>query len=403
MHWASRRETTREEDMAYCLLGLFDINLPLLYGEGKKTFYRLQEEIIKHLDDHTIFIWDVFSVKEIPELRLPRVESTLFYAGIVAESPRQFGNVCDVRKVNPTRRPEKIQVSQKGSQMNLYLKKATPHRIPTDILYKVQKEGFGFFLAALDCIIGTVEYIAESEGVSIWNEARSAMLLLRRPDGCYEKVLSHYEKVYLDEKPTTWEYSSCFIEGPLWQTSLFNNTKASDIKSDPKKLFFRWLGPSFGYSVIQKFTDNKFAAFLLERSSVSNGPLIVVICSVWTVWQQFGTLGLLDVKFQNNRPERPSEFLRELIVKGYSWQVGVPIRDGLGPVLERVIHVNGMAFIATLWEDESVNSSEVSYIKHVFALVFSLWATPQKSVDRALLGAITRTLKVDELSDRVAF
>jgi hypothetical protein len=33
MLWASRRETTRPEDTAYCLLGIFGINMPLLYGE----------------------------------------------------------------------------------------------------------------------------------------------------------------------------------------------------------------------------------------------------------------------------------------------------------------------------------------------------------------------------------
>ncbi|KAF2730463.1 hypothetical protein EJ04DRAFT_545742 [Polyplosphaeria fusca] len=50
--WASRRRTTRNEDMAYCLLGLFDIQMPLLYGEGsKKAFLRLQEEIMKVSDD----------------------------------------------------------------------------------------------------------------------------------------------------------------------------------------------------------------------------------------------------------------------------------------------------------------------------------------------------------------
>ncbi|KAI0453639.1 HET-domain-containing protein [Xylaria acuta] len=43
MHWASRRMTTRVEDMAYCLLGLFKINMPLLYGEGRAAFQRLQE------------------------------------------------------------------------------------------------------------------------------------------------------------------------------------------------------------------------------------------------------------------------------------------------------------------------------------------------------------------------
>jgi hypothetical protein len=40
--------------MAYYLLGLFDVNLPLLYGEGRKGFHRLQGEIIKQFDDHTI-------------------------------------------------------------------------------------------------------------------------------------------------------------------------------------------------------------------------------------------------------------------------------------------------------------------------------------------------------------
>lgn len=46
MSWVARRETTRIEDIAYCLLGLFDVNMPLLYGEGKRAFLRLEEEIL---------------------------------------------------------------------------------------------------------------------------------------------------------------------------------------------------------------------------------------------------------------------------------------------------------------------------------------------------------------------
>ena len=45
MGWASRRQTTRTEDIAYCLLGIFDVHMPLLYGEGEKAFVRLQEEM----------------------------------------------------------------------------------------------------------------------------------------------------------------------------------------------------------------------------------------------------------------------------------------------------------------------------------------------------------------------
>ena len=46
--WASKRETTIEEDQVYCLLGIFDVYLPLIYGEGKEhAFRRLQDEIAR--------------------------------------------------------------------------------------------------------------------------------------------------------------------------------------------------------------------------------------------------------------------------------------------------------------------------------------------------------------------
>ena len=54
MSWASERVTTRGEDMAYCLLGIFEVNMPLLYGEGTKAFDRLQEEILKRSYDHSL-------------------------------------------------------------------------------------------------------------------------------------------------------------------------------------------------------------------------------------------------------------------------------------------------------------------------------------------------------------
>ncbi|KAH8598530.1 heterokaryon incompatibility protein-domain-containing protein [Bisporella sp. PMI_857] len=57
MRWASRRKTTRVEDGSYSLLGLFNVNIPLLYGEGHAAFYRLQEEIIKSSSDLSMFVW----------------------------------------------------------------------------------------------------------------------------------------------------------------------------------------------------------------------------------------------------------------------------------------------------------------------------------------------------------
>ncbi|KAI6038931.1 heterokaryon incompatibility protein-domain-containing protein, partial [Pisolithus marmoratus] len=57
MSWAAYRETTREEDRAYSLMGLFGVKMPMLYGEGKNAFRRLQLEIIKETSDHSIFAW----------------------------------------------------------------------------------------------------------------------------------------------------------------------------------------------------------------------------------------------------------------------------------------------------------------------------------------------------------
>lgn len=57
MSWASKRTTTRVEDAAYCLLGIFKLSMPLLYGEGEMAFIRMQEEIMKHSDDQSLIAW----------------------------------------------------------------------------------------------------------------------------------------------------------------------------------------------------------------------------------------------------------------------------------------------------------------------------------------------------------
>ncbi|KAI9154793.1 putative het domain-containing protein [Paramyrothecium foliicola] len=80
MSWLAMRTTTRIEDIAYCMLGLFDINMPLLYGEGMKAFIRLQEEIIRTRNDHTIFCWTWNDT--VPA----------YWASMLAPSPQVFQN-----------------------------------------------------------------------------------------------------------------------------------------------------------------------------------------------------------------------------------------------------------------------------------------------------------------------
>ncbi|KAK3681095.1 hypothetical protein B0T22DRAFT_485657 [Podospora appendiculata] len=62
MYWASKRVMTRPEDEAYCLIGLFDINIPLIYGEGRRAVRRLQEIMSKYPYDQSILAWMELSV-----------------------------------------------------------------------------------------------------------------------------------------------------------------------------------------------------------------------------------------------------------------------------------------------------------------------------------------------------
>jgi hypothetical protein len=57
MVWASKRKTTRTEDIAYCLIGIFNIPLSIAYGEGPMAFYRLQVEIVQRSHDRGLFAW----------------------------------------------------------------------------------------------------------------------------------------------------------------------------------------------------------------------------------------------------------------------------------------------------------------------------------------------------------
>lgn len=63
MSWASSRKTTRVEDTAYCLMGIFKIHMPLLYGEGEQAFQRLQQEIIRNSSDDSILAWGLSTLR----------------------------------------------------------------------------------------------------------------------------------------------------------------------------------------------------------------------------------------------------------------------------------------------------------------------------------------------------
>jgi hypothetical protein len=108
MSWAARRQTTRMEDRAYSLLGIFNVNMPLIYGEGESAFRRLQEEILKYSTDQTIFCWRSKNAKYAT------------WRGLLAKNPSEFadsGNILEEKRVNAL----PFQLTNKGIQLSLEL------------------------------------------------------------------------------------------------------------------------------------------------------------------------------------------------------------------------------------------------------------------------------------------
>ena len=90
--------------MAYCLLGIFDVNMLLLYGEGRKALYRLQLEIINKSDDESIFAW---------------ASRTLHQFGMLAPWPSFFENSGCVISMGSANYKPPYRMTNRGLELHL--------------------------------------------------------------------------------------------------------------------------------------------------------------------------------------------------------------------------------------------------------------------------------------------
>ncbi|KAE9369059.1 HET-domain-containing protein [Stipitochalara longipes BDJ] len=84
--WAATRITKRIEDRAYSLMGLFDISMPMIYGERGNAFIRLQQHIIQKSKDESIFAWAMEQQEA----------GSKSYSGLYAPSPSVYINCSDM-------------------------------------------------------------------------------------------------------------------------------------------------------------------------------------------------------------------------------------------------------------------------------------------------------------------
>ena len=99
MSWAAERKTTREEDEAYSLMGLFGVHMPTIYGEGRKAFVRLQEEIMRQIPDDTLFAWgDRLPLRSA--VTIGSLSKSDRPGGLLASSPQAFKYAKDLRAIS---------------------------------------------------------------------------------------------------------------------------------------------------------------------------------------------------------------------------------------------------------------------------------------------------------------
>ncbi|TBU55267.1 hypothetical protein BD310DRAFT_695237 [Dichomitus squalens] len=141
MAWAATRVTTRVEDEAYSMMGIFGVNMQTNYGEGRYAFIRLQEEILKRTPDQTIFAWgrflsncaftfanaerrDISSTPHLPNTPFPK--QYLF-----ASSPKDFKDSADLIHLSRDEFARRLGISSEDDAYQVFT--PTPYGMQTRV------------------------------------------------------------------------------------------------------------------------------------------------------------------------------------------------------------------------------------------------------------------------------
>lgn len=349
MYWASSRQTTRSEDIAYCLMGLFDVNMPLLYGEGIKAFHRLQEQILKTTNDDTLFLWQMRSPHEW--LTWDGTREALRSSNMLASSPSDFDRRADCYSVRPEYSfcEPQLMPRELGLRITLPMRKMevcdiSQFELPPPIEHVIGH----VFVAALGCIA------LDDEGghsqVAILLQAASEV------DSPEKKVLrriNHIHCLVPSPEILTWQTYTCFVAGDapysfekkdrrfLNQVDLnADTTFAIENVESP-----RYLGCS-GYMT---------AAFIIQCGVTGRNYLLTYAmgshaCSPVRAFIRFEPL--------------PARYNTTVVQNRYKLQIPQPLdwtlclREGYGPVLEDELSLDGDLMLSIVLKCEESRSGD---------------------------------------------
>ncbi|KAL9581038.1 MAG: hypothetical protein Q9203_006055 [Teloschistes exilis] len=266
MSWAAHRQTTRLEDEAYCLMGLFDVNMPLLYGERHKAFKRLQHEIVTRTDDESIFAWYTVSSQ----------------SGIFAPSPKAFAMSGDMmQNFNPQIAREPYAITNRGLRFEAVYQEAPREFMnmlpPSTKDYRLKDHS----LVPLNCARRKTK---DKPFLIILKQLTdgSVVRFLPGEDMAYDKffrggpMFSMYLKraiVYITEPPRELEISSVDLHPEVWSTMVHLRVNAFVWYVTPPGQ----LRSSIPSEVVLLFGDGGGFAVLTVKDPYGGVPHIIIL------------------------------------------------------------------------------------------------------------------------------
>lgn len=267
MSWAAGRTTTRVEDVAYCLLGIFDVNMPMLYGEGSRAFIRLQEEIMHESNDLTLFAWCASSYSN-PQ----------HYRGILALSPQEFANCGSIKMGNDSILDTEFTLTNKGIRIKtrLELESGNP-------------------MLLLNCKSGDspVGIYLRQHGASVYARAKPETLALewieRKP------MASEPQTIYISKKvsPTLSAFVSGAHRHGIYLRGGFKFTGLTGVRGDNGSgpaMTVSWVYPSEQWDVVRSLFltggGGTFTGVLIAGLSGTTVNIVVGV-DMGTPWISF--------------------------------------------------------------------------------------------------------------------
>ncbi|XHG01770.1 hypothetical protein AWENTII_005140 [Aspergillus wentii] len=359
MSWAANRRTSRLEDVAYCLLGIFNINMPLLYGERDRAFLRLQEEIMRQSDDQSIFAW-----------RDPDADSNTLH-GLLATSPKKFALCGDMIPYANWEVLPPYSMTNRGLQIDFHLKKCPNEEdiyiaalnCPMPPLYK-GGSFLGLFLKKLST--GDEQYarVKIHEFSSVQNQRGSLKTIFVRQTihnasavghGVFPYHVAHLRKgprpLAVAKRKDLSEAVRVILPRPSRQIHHFKSTlgrpgPTPDFIYESEKARKDWLPDNFPYEIFLPKGARKIAGAVLFEGGINKKQVCVML----------GSMDGFDIGFDAIKPPRdfnlqkpPSHVLALLQQHFHPKQVGTEFFLEQSHVTVHVSHGSTMVSSTTWW------------------------------------------------------